>query len=143
MLTICREPSGSVMSNANLNEDKRLSVKINIFENRCNRRDIMVESSRVKITVVKKTDSKQIFGDNPPLGKVIEACSVFKEGQEFILGEDGNMPEGFCHWAWNDLYKVVTTLKHGGNFPWMREEASISCCTDGMRPVIFEIRRIE
>ena len=104
----------------------------------------MVESSRVKITVVKKTDSKQIFGVNPPMGQSIEACTVFKEGQEFIVGEDGGMPEGFCHWAWNDIYKIVITLMFGGNFPFMKEEGtSVSCCTDGLRPVIFELRRIE
>ena len=80
----------------------------------------MVETSRVKITVLKRTDSKQIFGDNPPLGQAIESCSLFKEGQEFIIenvrGQSG-MPKGFCHWAWNDLYKVITALRHGGNFP--------------------------
>jgi len=104
----------------------------------------MVESSRLKITVLKKTASKQIFGDNPPMGQAMEACSVFKEGQEFIVGEDGRMPEGFCHWAWNDINKKVITLRYGGNFPWMKEKgSSVSCCTDGFRPVIFEIRRIK
>ena len=104
----------------------------------------MAESSKLKITVLKKTDSKQIFGDNPPMGQAIEACSVFKEGQEFIVNEDGRMPAGFCHWAWNDINKKVITLRYGGNFPWMKEKGtSVSCCTDGFRPVIFEIRRIE
>ena len=106
--------------------------------------DLMAERNKVKITVLKKTDTKQIFGDKPPMGQSIEACSVFEEGQEFIVGEDGKMPEGFCHWAWNDIYKVVTGLKFSGNFPWMKEKGtSVSCCTDGLRPVIFEIRRIE
>jgi len=104
----------------------------------------MVETGRLKITVVKKTDSKQIFGGDPPIGEPISACTVFKEGQEFIVGENGDMPEGFCHWAWNDIYKVVITLMFGGSFPWMKEEGtSVSCCTDGYRPVIFEIRRIK
>ena len=104
----------------------------------------MVERSKLKITVLKKTDTKQIFGDKPPMGQAIDACSLFEVGQEFIVGEDGGMPEGFCHWAWNDLYKVVTTLRFGGNFPWMKEKGtSVSCCTDGLRPVVFEIRRIE
>jgi uncharacterized repeat protein (TIGR04076 family) len=111
---------------------------------RSNSGDLMVESSKVKITILKKTDSKQIFGDNPPMGQAIEACNVFKEGQEFIVSEDGDMPEGFCHWAWNDLYKAVITLSCGGNLPWMKEKGtSVSCCTDGFRPVIFELRRIK
>jgi uncharacterized repeat protein (TIGR04076 family) len=85
-----------------------------------------------------------LFGDNPPLGEAIEECSRFNIGQEFIVGEDGEMPEGFCSWAWNDIYKVVTALRFGGNFPWMKTEGtSISCCTDGLRPVIFELRRIK
>ena len=111
---------------------------------RSNSGDLVSESSRVKITVLKKTDSKQIFGDTPPLGNAVEACSVYKEGQEFIVDENGDMPEGFCHWAWNDIYKVVTALMYGGNFPWLKEKGTmVSCCTDGFRPVIFELRRIK
>lgn len=103
-----------------------------------------MESGRVKITVLKKTDSQQIFGENPPFGQSIGACTMFEEGQVFIVGEDGGMPEGFCHWAWNDMNKKVVTLMFGGSFPWMKKEGtSVSCCTDGLRPVIFELRRIE
>lgn len=104
----------------------------------------MVERGRVKITVLKKTDSKQIFGESPPLGQSVEACTRFEEGQVFIVGEDGDMPYGFCHWAWNDINKKVVTLMFGGSFPWVKEEGtSISCCTDGLRPVIFELRRLD
>ena len=104
----------------------------------------MVKASRVKITVLKKTDSKQIFGDKPPTGQALEACSRLEEGQEFFVEEDCKMPEGFCFWAWNDIFKKVITLSFGGNLPWMKERGtSISCCTDGLRPVIFELRRIE
>lgn len=105
---------------------------------------LMVEHNRVKITVLKKIDPKQVFGDNPPLGQVIEACSRFEEGQEFVVTAKGEMPDGFCHWAWSDIFKKVMTLMFGGNLPWIKEEGtSISCCTDGYRPVIFELRRIE
>ncbi|MGD8506527.1 MAG: TIGR04076 family protein [Candidatus Bathyarchaeota archaeon] len=104
----------------------------------------MVKRGRVKITVLKKLSTKEIFGDNPPFGESSEACRQFDVGQEFIVSEDGGMPEGFCHWAWNDMYKVVTTLKYGGNFSGKEEkEASIvRCCTDGLRPVIFKLERI-
>ncbi|RJS89401.1 TIGR04076 family protein [Candidatus Bathyarchaeota archaeon] len=54
------------------------------------------------------------------------------------------MPEGFCSWAWDDISKVVNVLRFGGNFPWFEEEGiSINCCTDGLRPVIFKIERIQ
>lgn len=103
----------------------------------------MVEQGRVKITVLKKLSSKEIFGDDPPFRENVAACRQFDVGQEFVVGEDGGMPEGFCHWAWNDMYKVVTTLKYGGSFSKEREkEASIvRCCTDGLRPVIFKLER--
>jgi uncharacterized repeat protein (TIGR04076 family) len=104
----------------------------------------MGEKGRLRITVLKRTDTRQIFGDHSPLGQSLAACSMFKEGQEFIVGENGRMPDGFCHWAWNDIFKKVVTLMYGGNLPWMREKGtSVSCCTDGLRPVIFELRRIE
>ncbi len=105
---------------------------------------VMAEKSKVKITVRKLTESKQIFGDKLPMGQSMEACSRFKEGQEFTVEEDGLMPGGFCAWAWNDLNKAVTTLRYGGNFPWMNKKGTgVFCCTDGFRPVIFELRRIE
>ncbi len=127
-----------------LEEKREAQVKINKSVSRHSVGDLMAEKGKLKITVLKRTDTKQIFGDNPPMGQAIEACGMFREGQEFIVGENGGMPEGFCHWAWNDIYKVVTALMHGGSFPWMKEEGtSVSCCTDGLRPVIFEIRRIE
>ena len=104
----------------------------------------MAERSKVKITVLKKLNTEQIFGDNPPMGQSIETCDQFEVGQEFIVEEDGRIPEGFCTWAWNDIYGVLTTLRFGGNCPWMKEKGtSVSCCTDGLRPVIFELRRIE
>ena len=103
----------------------------------------MAGKSAVSITVLKKLDSEEIFGDNPPLGKRVEACPVYEVGQKFIVGDDGEMPKGFCHWAWNDLYKAVITLRFGGNFPWTKEKGTgVFCCTDGFRPVIFEIRRM-
>jgi len=104
----------------------------------------MAEISKVKITVLKMTDTKQIFGDKPPMGQAAEACSRFKEGQEFTVEEDGEMPDGFCKWAWNCLFNAVTTLMFGGNFPWINEKGTgVFCCDDGRRPVIFALRRIE
>ena len=52
------------------------------------------------------------------------------------------MPEGFCSGAWNDLYKVLLTVSAGGEFPWYTEKgASVTCGTDGLRPVVFKIER--
>ena len=104
----------------------------------------MAEKSKVKITVLKKLNTKDVFGDVSPVERFSEACSLFEEGQEFIVGDDGEMPEGFCYWAWNDIFTVVTTLRYGGSFSKTkdRETPDVSCCTDGLRPVIFKIERI-
>jgi uncharacterized repeat protein (TIGR04076 family) len=105
----------------------------------------MVAKSKVRIEVLKKLDSQELFGDKPPLGVNVQACPMFDIGQEFIVGEDGEMPEGFCHWAWNDLYKVVTALRYGVNWELGKEEngaPTVHCCTDGLRPVIFKLERI-
>ena len=41
----------------------------------------MVENGKLKITVLKRTDSKQIFGDNPPIGQAIEASACLMKAK--------------------------------------------------------------
>ncbi|MBW1696557.1 MAG: TIGR04076 family protein [Deltaproteobacteria bacterium] len=97
----------------------------------------------VKITVVKKLNNKELFGDNPPLEFTGAAlCDRFEEGQEFICKE-GQYPEGFCSWAFADIQRDIVHLRFGGDFPWIKEKGAIlSSCTDGARPVIFKLERI-
>jgi len=105
----------------------------------------MAERSKVKITVLKKFKPSEVFGDKLPADTNIkDACSVFSPGQEYIIGEDGKVPEGFCVWAWNDLYSALTHLRFGGDFPWMKDKGTIiACCSDGLRPVIFKLERMK
>ncbi len=104
----------------------------------------MAERQNVRITVLKRFHPSEVFKDNPatpvePLG----ACELFRDGQEFLVGEDGKMPEGFCASAWHTIFGNVRTLAFGGNFPWFKEKGvSISCCSDGLRPVVFKLERI-
>ncbi len=71
-------------------------------------------------------------------------CSVFAEGQEFLLDDPWQMPQGFCSTAWGDIFKNVQTICLGGNFPSARKDGvNISCCADGVRPVIFKTERVE
>lgn len=104
----------------------------------------MVErASRLKITVLRRLKPEEVFTQSPAKHGPSEACHHYKDDQVFYVEEDGAMPDGFCDWAWNDLYKTVQTLRFGGNFPWFEEpNISISCCTEGRRPVIFKIERI-
>ena len=35
-------------------------------------------------------------------------------------------------------------MMFGGNMPWLKEKGTtITCCTDGLRPVIFKLERME
>jgi len=53
------------------------------------------------------------------------------------------IPKGFCVWAWAAIEKDVSILALGGNAPWIRKEGVIiSCCTDGLRPVVFKLERV-
>lgn len=101
----------------------------------------------VKITVVKKTfnaDLAEEYLVNKP-----ELCTAFSEGQQFYVDDAFSKPAGFCDWAWTDIHKIVTALFTGGNFStgffdgWMKDGSSmITCCTDGIRPVIFKVGRV-
>jgi uncharacterized repeat protein (TIGR04076 family) len=55
------------------------------------------------------------------------------------------MPQGFCAWAWDDIYKSLIGLASGGNWGMWYEkpELIIACCTDGTRPVYFKIEKVE
>ncbi len=75
----------------------------------------------------------------------IEKCPCFTEGQTFETTYE--KPEGFCDWAWKDLHAYVAAMLSGGQFTdgifedWMKNKNTmIACCTDGIRPVIFELR---
>ena len=91
----------------------------------------------LKITVLKKLSSKEVYGH--PLPEVAEDmspyCDRLEVGQEFTVEESGAMPSGFCTWAWHDIYPAVTGLRFGGNYPWIKKEGLIySCYSDGARP---------
>jgi len=98
--------------------------------------------AKMKITVL-KTMANQDLADKYCEPGAQVPCGCFTEGQEFII-EPGKKPEKFCDWAWNDLQKTYMTMRQGGSFPgWMKDpDTMISCCTDGIRPVVFELKRL-
>jgi uncharacterized repeat protein (TIGR04076 family) len=103
---------------------------------------MVVRASRLKITVLRRFGPGEVFDSPPVKGAAENACDVYEDGQVFYVEADGRMPEGFCGWAWDDVYKVVQTLRFHGNFQWFDEPGvSVSCCTDGLRPVVFKIER--
>jgi len=62
--------------------------------------------AKVKISVVKKVNNKDLFGDNPPVSFTANpVCDRLEVGQEFI-SERGACPEEFCGWAFADIQSV-------------------------------------
>jgi uncharacterized repeat protein (TIGR04076 family) len=97
---------------------------------------------KVKITVLKTTLEKELAGQFGVDG--LSACSIMEEGQEFYA--DRTKPDGFCDGAWRSIYQYVFALANGtgkdGFFygDWIKEPGvAISCCNDGLRPVIFKL----
>lgn len=99
---------------------------------------------KIKITVIKRFSPEDVFGHEykTPTGKVVERCH-FEDDQEWI-SENGEMPEGFCGWAWTDLARSIHVLRFGGNFKdWTEDGTMYDACSDGVRPVCFKLERIE
>ena len=104
----------------------------------------MVDRNKLKITVLKRLDPKDLFETYPVAEQEwFVPCSVHEDGQEILVDENLRMPEGFCPSAWQTIYPNVRTLGFGGNLPYFDEEGvAVTCCADGMRPVLFKIERI-
>ncbi len=100
----------------------------------------------VKITVLERLDLRETLAKKTALPANVPPCKCdkFTDGQEIIytLGE-GGVPEGFCDWAWNDIFKDILAVCSRAAMVSAAERASVepafTCCTDGYRPVIFKI----
>ena len=101
-------------------------------------------SRKVKITVLKKDFHPELAEQFLTEGAAVGPCSLLEVGDTFIFEGNAKMPENFCPWAWIDIYQSVNAIFSGSSFtPWNRQEGqTIVCCTDGIRPVIFEIQAI-
>ncbi|PKL78200.1 MAG: TIGR04076 family protein [Ignavibacteriae bacterium HGW-Ignavibacteriae-4] len=98
-------------------------------------------SAKVKISVLKKIFLEDIAKKYAVDG--MSVCKIYQEGQEFIT--DGRtMPEGFCTWAWADIFKDILFVRNNMECVGTKDEKSmVACCTDGFRPVIFLIEPYE
>ncbi len=104
----------------------------------------MKKVSKVKITIIKKFSPIDVFGHEvySTSGNKITTCGAFEEGQEFIVEHIEKMPEGFCGWAWRDIYKDLSVLYFDGNFYGHEEGVQHISCSDGRKPVCFKLERI-
>jgi uncharacterized repeat protein (TIGR04076 family) len=99
-----------------------------------------------KITVLKRTFHQDLVDayKTEEAAQQMGLCPLFHEGQEFLADQPWSSPEGFCTWAWADMRQYVLAACSGGEFPGAKPSNTfITCCTDGFRPVIFKVERVE
>lgn len=96
---------------------------------------------KVKIIVLKKEFYEEYAEAYLTEGKDVGPCPLLNVGDTFLFEGNAKMPEGFCPWAWIDIYQSVSAISSGSTFkPWNREDGqTIVCCTDGIRPVVFRV----
>ena len=100
---------------------------------------------KVKVTVVRKVDMRTIHPDED-MGQadwLEPVCDAFNVGDEFII-DGSDCPQGFCQGAFVDIFRYVSGLRAGADYFWMKSPGTtVACCTDGMRPVVFRLERME
>ncbi len=101
--------------------------------------------SSVEITVIKVLYDAALAEEYLTDGNEAGPCPFHEAGQRYVYEGEAEKPDGLCPWAWIDIYRSVSAIAAGAtNKPWnKRDSESILCCTDGIRPVIFRIRRID
>jgi len=104
----------------------------------------MPEKARVKITVIKIMFNRDLVDEYLVTEPGYGPCKEFREGQEFVLEQPFERPEGFCSWAWADIRSEIVAMYAGASFHWIKQPGTtIAGCTDFFRPVIFRVERIE
>lgn len=105
----------------------------------------------VRITVLKKEFYPDIAEKFLTEGAAAGACPILEVGDTFLYrsSEEAVMPEGFCPWAWVELYPKIKNMsieraprRPGKEYWWKDDGKTISCCLDGVRPVIFVLEQV-
>ena len=101
--------------------------------------------SKVKITVLKKYFYGDLADAQLAEGQAVGPCPLLEVGDTFLFEGSAVMPEGFCPWAWIDIYRGVSAIAAGATYtPWNNKDGmQILCCTDGIRPVVFFVEAVE
>lgn len=78
---------------------------------------------KVKITVLKKEYYPEFAEKYLTEGKKVGACSLLEVGDTFIFEGGAKMPDGFCPWAWIDIYQNVSAISSGATYtPWNKKK---------------------
>ena len=96
---------------------------------------------KARITVLKCMDNRRTQ-EQERIGGASGPCTAFKAGQTFLAGWE--TPEGFCSFAWADIHDDLTMIQCGGSPGYIGpDHTMISCCRDGLCPVVFKIERAD
>ncbi len=104
----------------------------------------MIQKPKCKVTVIKRSLNQDIIDIYmTEKMKTSNLCSKFKEGDEFFVYSEFDMPPDFCHWAWADIRNDIMAIVNGAQFTWFKEKGmTISGCTDWFKPVLFKIEKL-
>jgi len=94
----------------------------------------------VKVTVLRRLYHKDLYEQYGQTAGT--PCTKVADGQEFIVGVDATMPDGFCSWAWSEIFHYVLVLARGGDLHGAKPGVFIASCADGYRPVLFLLERM-
>ena len=97
----------------------------------------------VRITVLKKEFYPEMADEYLVEGRAAGPCPLLEVGDSFVYEGGAVMPEGFCPWAWIDLYNQITDLSGRAENNWYKPGLRIGCCTDGVRPVVFRMEGVD
>ena len=100
--------------------------------------------SRYRITVIKRHAFQDLVDAYVPdhLLPTWGPCPRFRDGQVFEY--TGEPPEGFCSRAFASIWGDLTAIMCDGNAGWINQPGTmISCCNDGLTPVVFKLERLD
>ena len=98
-----------------------------------------------RVTVIKRAAFSDLIEEYVAEGRkaTYGPCKKFEDGQVFEV-RGGVPPAGFCARAWASIFGDLAVVELGGDAPWInRTNTMITCCNDGLTPVVFRIERLE
>lgn len=103
-----------------------------------------MKQPKCRITVIKRTINQDLINDYmKDEMKSNNLCSKFKEGNQFLVYSEFDMPKNFCHWAWADIRNDIMSVSNGVQYSWFKDKGmTISGCTDWFKPVLFKIEKL-
>lgn len=73
-----------------------------------------------------------------------EGCPLgFKLGDTWIVDPTRTPVPDMCADAYEAVHRAIVSMGFGGEFPFHQKDVTWAACPDPLRPVVYEIRRLE